>query len=193
MIFEIVCYSLSGFFMKLSDELMDEKNYLLLAIISGLLTVFFSLSISTINADAACIFLSILIGTALAYKVDTVNHIISAVLFISLLLLIGCPKINYLCLILCIVANIIDEKGNDWSDKSFNDLSKNRVLKIFFKYRYTLKITVFILSAITLINIMLLKSTYLMLFEPLTIIYFYCFDLSYEVVGLIFDRFNNFF
>ena len=66
MIVEIICYALSGFFMKISDELIDESNHLYLAIITGLLCVFFTLAISTTNGDATCIFISILIGTALA-------------------------------------------------------------------------------------------------------------------------------
>ena len=66
--------------MKLSDEFMDEAGNKKLAIITDILCVIFTLLVSVTNSDAACIFLSILIGTALASKVDSINHIISAIL-----------------------------------------------------------------------------------------------------------------
>ena len=42
MLFDALCYALSGFFMKFSDEAMDTKNNKVLAIITGLLCVFFT-------------------------------------------------------------------------------------------------------------------------------------------------------
>ena len=77
MIIDAICFALSRYFMKLSDELTDEQNNLPLAIITGILCVIFTVYVSINNGDAACIFISILIGTALAYKVDSGNHIIN--------------------------------------------------------------------------------------------------------------------
>ena len=88
MLFDALCYALSGFFMKFSDEAMDTKNNKVLAIITGLLCVFFTVLVCATSMDAVFIFVSILIGTALAKKVDSINHIISAIIFILLLYII---------------------------------------------------------------------------------------------------------
>lgn len=196
MLFEFISYSLSGFFMKLSDEFMDEKNNLLLAVVTGLLCVVFTLLVCRISSEAACIFLSILIGTALASKVDSINHILSAILFAGLLFLVGFPAFSWYALLLCTIAAFIDEKGNDKSDEmeSLGSSSDRGFLYKFFKYRYALKITVFVLSLIGLFKMLFggfLVNVYC--FSPLTIIYFYGFDLSYELVSLIFDRIYDFF
>lgn len=196
MIFEFISYSLSGFFMKISDEFMDEKDNLFLAIVTGLLCVIFALLVCRISSDAACIFLSILIGTALASKVDTINHILSAVIFAGLLIVLGFPSFSWYALILCTIAAFIDEKGNDKSDEieSAGRSSDKRLLYMFFKYRYALKIMVFILSLMGLLKMLFggfLTGVYC--FSPLTIIYFYGFELSYEAANLIFNRFYDIF
>ncbi|RAP51314.1 MAG: hypothetical protein BZ133_03400 [Methanosphaera sp. SHI613] len=196
MIFEIVSYSLSGFFMKVSDELMDEKKNLVFAVITGLLCVLFTILACKLSSDAVCIFLSILIGTALASKVDSLNHILSAVLFVGLLFILGFTTFSWYALILCTIAAFIDEKGNDKSDEIelVGSSSDKGLFYKFFKYRYALKITVFILSLLGLFQMLFngfLSGLYF--FSPLTIIYFYAYDLSYEFAGLIFDRCYNFF
>lgn len=196
MITELICFSLSGFFMKLSDELMDEKNNLSLAILTGIICVIASLWVSKINGDACCIFISILIGTLLASKVDTINHICSAILFIAILVYLGLPQFSWYCLVLCIIAAFVDEKGNDKSDEIENSSSSEKgVLYLFFKYRYMLKLMVFILSLLGLIN-GVFTNTFLsnfVFFEPITIVYFYCFELAYEFADLIFNRIYNVF
>ena len=193
MIMELIFYALSGFFMKISDELLDESNHLYLAIITGLLCVFFSLALSTTNGDATCIFLSILIGTALAKKVDSINHVISAIVFVVLLALINIPYFSWYALLLCIIAAVIDEKGNDISDEleAKGKSSERNFFYKFFKYRYALKLAVFLLSLLGLLKIMYgsMLSGF-DFFAPVTIIYFYAFDLSYEAAGLLFERFN---
>lgn len=196
MIFEFLCYSLSGFFMKLSDEAMDEKNSIYLAVSTGLLCVLFTLLVCRVNGDAACIFLGILISTALAVKVDSVNHILSAVLFAALLFVLGFPSFSWYALLLCIIAGFIDEKGNDKSDEiDLHGSSSDKGFTYkFFKYRYALKITVFVLSLLGLCKLLfggLLSNFYF--FSPLTIVYFYGFDLAYEFADLIFDRCYDFF
>lgn len=194
MIIDMICYALSGFFMKVSDEYMDLNNNEILAIITGLLCVLFTIIVSTRNGDAACIFLSILIGTFFAQKIDSVNHILSAVLLIILLFILGVPNFSIICLIFCIIAAYIDERGNDISDEieKRNLSSEKGFLYKFFKYRYTLKVTVFVFSLIGLINIFF-TNNYLSLisFAPITIINFYLFDLSYEYANLLFKRFYN--
>lgn len=192
MIFEAICFALSGFFMKISDEASDEKNNMLISIISGLLCVLFTVLVSTKNADATCIFLSILIGTALAFKVDSLNHILSAILLIILLLLLDVPSFNWICLLICIIAVFVDEKGNDNYDKKEKEGLTLNFLDKLFKYRYTLKITVLILSIFGLLNY-LIPNLNLFSFEPITIIYFYMFDLSYEFAEVSFNRIYDIF
>lgn len=192
MIFEAICFALSGFFMKISDEASDEKNNMLISIISGLLCVLFTVLVSTKNADATCIFLSILIGTVLAFKVDSLNHILSAILLIILLLLLGVPSFNWICLLICIIAVFVDEKGNDNYDKKEKEGVALNFLDKLFKYRYTLKITVLILSIFGLLNY-LIPNLNLFSFEPITIIYFYMFDLSYEFAEVSFNRIYDIF
>ncbi len=195
MIIDALCFALSGYFMKASDEYKDNEDNLYYAIITGVLCVIFTLWVSINNGDAACIFISILVGTALAYKVDTFNHILSAVLFILLLLIFGFPHFSWLCLILCTIAAYLDEKGNDLIDekeKSGEDLT---IIDKLLKYRYVMKITVFILSLLTLIKI-LIPGTFLdglLFFQPITIVYFYLFDLCYEFYEDLSDRFNDIF
>ena len=178
--------------MKISDEAMDEKNNSVLAIITGLLCVLFTVLVSTKNADATCIFISILIGNALALKVDSINHILSAVLLIGLMLLIGIPEINFICLLICIVVAFVDEKGNDISDKKEKEGFSLNIIDKLFKYRYALKIAVLILSLLGLANYFI-PNMMLFYFEPITIIYFYLFDLSYEFAGFLFNRFDYIF
>lgn len=178
--------------MKISDEASDEKNNTLMSIIGGLLCVLFTVLVSTKNADATCIFLSILIGTVLAFKVDSLNHILSAILLIILLLLLGVPSFNWICLLICIIAVFVDEKGNDNYDKKEKEGVALNFLDKLFKYRYTLKITVLILSIFGLLNY-LIPNLNLFSFEPITIIYFYMFDLSYEFAEVSFNRIYDIF
>ncbi len=180
--------------MKISDEAMDEKNNAILAIITGIICVLATIFVSINNGDAACVFISILIGTALAQKVDSINHIISAILLIVILLIMGVPNFSYLALVICIIAAFIDEKGNDKSDEKEENGGEYRFIDKFFKYRYTMKVAVLVLSLLGLINI-LLNYSFIngYFFEPLTFIYFYLFDLSYEFAGLTFNRIYDIF
>lgn len=194
MIVEAVCFALSGFFMKVSDEYMDEKNNLMLAIIAGILCVIFTLYVSSINGDAACIFLSILIGTGLAIKVDNIAHILSANVFIIFLFIMNFPHFSLWCLILCVIAAFLDEKGNDYVDKKEEKGVELNILDKLLKYRYVMKLAVLVLSLFGLLQ-MFIHNPFLeaLSFNPVTIIYFYLFDLCYEFSNELTDRFNNIF
>jgi hypothetical protein len=195
MILDAICFALSGYFMKTSDEFIDEKNNLPLAVITVILCAVFTIIVSSYNGDAACIFISILIGTALAFKVDHLNHILAAIIFLIILYIIGIPHFSWLCLILCTIAAYLDEKGNDLIDEKEEKLGYLNLFDKLLKYRYIMKIMVFILSFLTLVKIMV-PNTFLdgfLFFEPITIIYFYFFDLSYEFSEELTYRFNDFF
>lgn len=163
--------------------------------ITGILCVVVTVIVCVNNGDAACIFISIIIGTSLAYKLDNYNHILSTILFILILLIIGVPHFSWLCLILCTIAAFFDENCNDLMDKKEEEMEKLSFTDKLLKYRYLLKITVFVLSSLTLIKIMF-PNTFLdgiLFFQPITIIYFYLFDLDYEFSNKLTKGFNNIF
>ena len=94
---------------------------------------------------------------------------------------------------LCIIAAYIDEKGNDFSDNKEENNEEVTLVDKFFKYRYALKVTVLIISLIGLLFRFFSITQEIYLFNPMTFICFYLFDLSYEFVGLYFDRFYDLF
>jgi hypothetical protein len=191
LIFELypLFYALSGFLMKLSDDFYDIKNNKLLAVITGLLCVLCISYLAVSSSDAACIFIGVLIGNLLAFKVDTANHILSLIILSTILFIFGVPSIGILTLVACTAAAFLDEVGHEasWIEKR-SDLVKN-----FFEYRFTLKIAVLIFSILGLLQIFvnLPQINGLQYFQPQTIIYFILFDVFYEVAGSKFDAIYN--
>jgi hypothetical protein len=181
--FEPLLYAFSGFFMKLSDDAYDKKKNIFLAIIAGILCGLFIGYLAVTSADAACIFIAILIGTMLSLKIDSLNHIAALILFVLIIVYIGIPTIGIITLLICSIAAFLDEIGND------NRFIKNKMLKLFFEYRFTLKIAVLMFALLGL-----LQSSYPALQIPgvqyfllTTFVYFLLFDLFYELAGLKFD------
>ena len=114
---------------------------------------------------------------------------------VILLYIIGFPHFSWLCLIICTIAAYIDEKGNDLIDEKEEVFGYLSNLDKLLKYRYVMKITVFVLSLLTLIKI-IFPNTFLdgfLFFEPITIVYFYLFDLCYEFSEVLTDRVNDLF
>ncbi len=190
---EPVLYAFSGLFMKLSDDAYDRKKNIILAVVAGILCGLFIGYLAVTSADAACIFIAILIGTILSLKVDSLNHIAALLLFVLIVVYIGIPTIGIVTLLICSVAAFLDEVGND------NKWIKSRKLKMFFEYRFTLKIAVLIFAILGL-----LQSTYpglkipgVQYFLLQTFVYFMLFDLFYELAGLkfntIYDGLNSIF
>ena len=179
--------------MKLSDDAYDRKKNIALAIIAGVLCGLFIGYLAVTSADAACIFIAILIGTVLSLKVDSLNHIAALVLFVLIVIYIGIPSIGIITLLICSIAAFLDEIGND------NSLIRNKGIKLFFEYRFTLKLAVLSFALLGL-----LQSTYPGLNVPgvqyfllPTFVYFILFDFFYELAGLkfntIYDGFNSIF
>ncbi len=139
---EILLYPLSGFFMKISDDMHDKKNNKILGILAGVLCGLFLGYLVTISVDAAYIFFGVFIGTFLAKKINCINHIITAAIFLIVAFLIGFPAIGIITLAICTVAAFIDEIGND-NKKIY---AKSRILETFFEYRFTLKTAIFVLA-----------------------------------------------
>ena len=182
---EILLYPLSGFFMKISDDMHDKKNNKILGILAGVLCGLFLGYLVTISVDAAYIFFGVFIGTFLAKKINCINHIVTAAIFLIVAFLIGIPAIGIITLAICTVAAFIDEIGND-NKKIY---AKSRILETFFEYRFTLKTTIFILAVFGILNgIYPDFQSYGVHFMGInTLIYFLMFELAYEFAGLKFD------
>lgn len=180
--------------MKLSDDFHDKKNHKLLGIVAAIICGLCIGYLAVNSADAACIFLAILIGTLAAWKVDCLNHLISLLIFLGIIILGGLPYIGLTTLFICAAAAFLDEIGND-----NQQITSNRNLNTFFKYRFTLKIVVFIFAFLGLFPKIvtlgqILKIQY---FSLETFIYFLLFEISYELVGsnfnTIYNRFHSLF
>ncbi len=167
-----ILYALSGFFMKISDDFFDEKNNKLWASIIGILCGITCGLIASNNVDGAYIFLGILIGNILALKVDGIHHITTLIVFILILLLFNIPSMNILILIIIVLSAIIDELGND-NEQIYNS---SKFLMYFFDYRFTLKVVILLLCLLGFLNIW-------------TFPFFLCFDVSYEIGRVLFDRY----
>ncbi|MEN6328766.1 MAG: hypothetical protein ABFC91_00555 [Methanobacteriaceae archaeon] len=168
--------------MKISDDAQDEKKNTVLAILAGLTCVLAIGYLSVISSDAATIFIGILVGTFLAGKVDRLAHIITVIIFLSILAIFGVPPVGIGALLICIGAAFIDEIGNDAPQ-----IMGKRKLNLFFKYRLALKFAVLFLSIGGLIQSLYLKFSEIILFQPETFIYFLLFDLAYELAGILFN------
>ena len=165
-------YFFSGFFMKLSDDEYDEKSNKAIAIVLGIVCGLFTAYACSIDLDAACIFIAILIGNILALKVDGIHHIATMASFIIAFLFLGLQSFTYLSIItiiICMIGAIIDELGND-NDKIY---SNSKFLEYFFDYRFALKVVILLLVLIGLLNIW-------------SFIYFLCFEIAYEIARVLF-------
>ena len=179
---EAILYSLSGFFMKFSDDAMDLKNNTALGVTSGLICVAAIGYLAVNFQDAATIFLAILLGTLLSAKVDKLGHLITLIVFVSILFVWGIPTIGIITLAICTAAAWLDEVGND--REQFKGI---KIVEKFFNYRCALKIVVLIFSilgGLQLTN----QIPGMNFFQPITFVYFILFDLAYELAGLKFDR-----
>ena len=168
-------YFLSGFFMKLSDDEYDEESNKFKAIFLGIICGLFTAYACSIDLDAACIFIAILVGNILALKVDGIHHIATMVSFLIAFLFLGLQSFTFLSIItiiICMIGAIIDEIGND-NEKIY---SKSKFLEYFFDYRFTLKVVILLLVLIGLLNIW-------------SFIYFLCFEIAYEIARELFEKY----
>ncbi len=182
---EIPLYALSGFFMKISDDMHDKKNNIFLGILAGILCGLFLGYLVTISIDAAYIFFGVFIGTFLAKKINCINHIITAVIFMIIVFLLGFPIIGIGTLIICSIAAYIDEIGND----NKRVYEKSRILETFFEYRFALKTAILVLAIFGIIQSFYpaFKIYGIYFLGIQTFLYFLLFELSYELAGLKFD------
>ena len=161
--------------MKLSDDEYDEKSNKAIAIALGIVCGLFTAYACSIDLDAACIFIAILVGNILALKVDGIHHIATMASFIIAFLFLGLQSFTYLSImtiIICMIGAIIDEIGND-NEKIY---SKSKFLEYFFDYRFALKVVILLLVLIGLLNIW-------------SFIYFLCFEIAYEIARVLFENY----
>lgn len=178
---EGLIYFLSGFAMKISDDAHDKKNNIMLGFASAIICGASLGFLASFYADAACIFLGIVIGTLIAWKVDCLNHALSLVIFLFIIIWLGLPHIGIISMLLCASAAFLDEIGNDSSK-----LECFSILRTFFQYRFSLKIVVLILALLSYTSIVIPVEG-LQFFTIQTFLFFILFELSYELAGLKFD------
>ncbi|MCF0225857.1 MAG: hypothetical protein HUK28_00775 [Methanobrevibacter sp.] len=144
MSFEVlaVLFVLSGFFMKFSDDAYDVSNNKFLASIFGIICGVVTGIATILSGDAACIFIGILVGNLLAFKIDGIHHIITLVVFLVIALILGIPGFSIIALVFCIVSAFVDEVGHDFISKK----SSNKVVNLFFEYRFTMKVVILLLA-----------------------------------------------
>ena len=171
-------YLLAGLSLKAGDDLLDELDRPNLAwwplALSGIL---FGL-IMTVSEWDLILMTSITIGVLASGKVNHIQFAVGFVLIFTVLLLIGVPPITswldfFTLVIMLFMAAVLDEKGNDWADK---DVSP-RAYK-FFEYRFTLKVSVLLISIIW--PLLLLAAIGL-----------WFFDFGYEIAGWIIRNYSN--
>ncbi|MGV9102645.1 MAG: hypothetical protein ACOC38_06100 [Promethearchaeia archaeon] len=141
-----LAYFVAGLTLKMGDDFLDDlkkPNYAWFPfIISGVLFGF----LMTESEWDLLLFSAIIIGVLMSGKVNK-PQFGSGFITIGLVLLIrGIPVITYwgewlLILGILLAASIVDERGNDWADKS-----KSVSVSAFFKYRFTLKLSVLVVA-----------------------------------------------
>ena len=166
-----ILFMLSGFFMKYSDDLFDEKHDLRFASVFGILCGITSAAATVYSVEAAYIFIAILIGNLIALKVDGIHHIITLIVFVVIGLIAGLPQVGLVVLLICIFAAFSDEVGHELISK----VTQNKFLNLFFEYRFVMKVVICLLAVCGVFNILIFVC-------------FILFELSYEAAGVLFKK-----
>lgn len=166
-------FILSGFFMKYSDDLYDVNHDVTLSTILGIICAIASVAASLYSAEAAYIFISILIGNLIVLKVDGIHHIVTLIVFAVILFIFGIPNLGLVILLICILGSIGDEIGHEL----ISTRTDNTFLNFFFEYRFVMKIVVLLLAFCGVFDIWI----------------FFCFilfELAYVAAEIVFERYN---
>ncbi len=145
-VFYFLAYLCAGFTLKQGDDLLDEMErptfaWLPLAA-SGIL---FGYLMTQTEWDLALL-AAIVIGVLLSGKVNRPQFTVGF-FFIALMMLVrGVPAVTdwlawSVLLFMLFMASVLDEKGNDWTDEEISPIAFK-----FFQYRFTLKISVLLLT-----------------------------------------------
>ncbi len=164
----IVVFGIIGAGLKYIDEAFDEGIFdKRTAIIVAPFLVFLWVGLSIFDASSGTILLAVLTGVFLTGKVDNAVFKYSAMAVVSLILLSGRFEILVLPFLFLALTGIMDEKGNDFTDKK----KTNRYVKFFFEHRCCMKLGVLTLSLTSI-----LPALYLFAFLT--------FDINYDIIGL---------
>ena len=166
-------FILSGFFMKYSDDLYDVNHERNISTFLGLICGLASVAATLYNVDAAYIFISLLIGNIIVFKVDGIHHIVALIVFLAVLLIVGIPNLSLLILLICILGIIGDEIGHEL----IPNMTENRFLNFFFEYRFVMKIVVLLLALCGVFNIWIFVC-------------FILFEVSYVGAGIVFEIYS---
>jgi hypothetical protein len=168
-------YFLAGLSLKLGDDLLDELDQPTAAWVPLTLAGLLFGLLMTVSEWDLVLLTSIVIGVLVSGKVNRPQFIVGFVLIFNMIFILGVPAITawldwLTVLIILFLAAVLDEKGNDWTDKSASPVAYK-----LFEYRFVLK----------------LVSLGLVIPWPLflsTAIGLWVFDLGYELVGWLIRR-----
>lgn len=144
--FFFTAFSILGAGIKYVDDAFDEDKFnkrlaVFIAPILGVLWAYTSLS----NRIAATMLLAVLVGVFAKGKIDNIAHQLGFITILTLLLLAG-VKLMVAPLLVLSVAGILDEIGNDKTDKKpdWDGLHGkfNKFAFYFFQYRCLMKVMV---------------------------------------------------
>ena len=166
-------FFLSGFFMKVSDDIYDVGHDLISASVFSVICAITCGLAAVSDVGAAYIFIAILMGNLLAFKVDGLHHVLCLILFIIICLGFGIPQVNIFILIICIVAALLDEIGHEAIPK----LTDNKFFNLFFEYRFVMKIIIFVLAIGGV-------------FDIIVFVYFILFEIAYVLAGILYEKLN---
>jgi uncharacterized membrane protein len=141
-----LAYFLAGLSLKLGDDLLDELERPNLAWLPLTLSgVLFGLLMTISRYDLALL-VSIIIGVLASGKVNRAQYSIGFILIFVTVGIIGVPPITawfdwIAIVVMMFLAAVLDEKGNDWADQNESPWAYK-----FFRYRFTMKVTVILLT-----------------------------------------------
>ena len=167
----IILFMLSGFFMKYSDDFFDVNDDLKYATIFGILCGIASAAATIYSNEAAYIFIAILVGNLIAFKVDGMHHIVTLILFIGIVLIFGIPKLSMVVLLICILAALGDEVGHEL----IPNVTQNMFLNLFFEYRFVMKVVILLLAVCGVFNLWIF-------------VWFISFEIAYELAKVVFEN-----
>ena len=166
-------FLLSGFIMKLSDDSYDIDSNLLIAIIFGVLCAIASGLAAISYVGAAYIFIAIIIGNLLVFKIDGIHHGITLIIFALLCLIFGLPNLSVIVLLILVLAAVSDEVGHELIGK----ITDIPFFNLFFEYRFAMKIVIFLLAICGVLSLW-------------TFVFFIMFELAYLFAGIAHKKLN---
>ncbi len=189
----LIGYALLGAGIKYADQAYDigvfnKRKANIVAVLTAILMVL----LIVFDSPSTIILLSILFTVAITKKIDNIafyigTGILLLILLTAMFLGIGDQNVSLMWLPFSVLlfSGIIDEIGNDWSDvrckkkrmynlknnlrNNFDNSPIKEFLEVFFAHRWTLKLTLFLLTVTTF-------------FPYLYLIAFILFDLTYALV-----------